>query len=62
MKPCPFCGGKGVIDSKLQDGCKPSMPEAYAYFVVCKSCAATGGWAKTEGNAVRFWNMREDDN
>jgi chromosome segregation ATPase len=30
------------------------------YFIRCKSCAAEGGWAKIEGNAVRLWNMREN--
>jgi len=55
LLPCPFCGGdRPYLSKTLRDG----EPDAYAHFVVCHSCACQGGWAKTEGNARRNWNMR----
>jgi len=61
-KKCPFCGGDTNIDKILRDGYEkyPDDPDAFAYVVRCISCAAEGGWAKTEGNAIRNWNMRSE--
>jgi hypothetical protein len=57
--PCPFCGGfQTTVEATLRDGCKPGDFEAYAYSVRCLSCAATGGWAKSEAGALRCWTMR----
>lgn len=58
LKPCPFCGGEGVMRCSNpythQDG-DYSRDE---YFVHCISCAAEGPWFKTETAAKRVWNMR----
>jgi Lar family restriction alleviation protein len=53
LKLCPFCGGEGVLDSKPHGG-----GGEHAHFVRCISCGCEGPWMKTEGNAIRFWNMR----
>jgi Lar family restriction alleviation protein len=60
MLLCPFCGGEPVIDKQLIDEGSTSSedPDAFAYFVVCRSCAAKGGWAKTAAAGNRLWNMR----
>lgn len=51
-RPCPFC-------SEARTELVPVADPRGAVFVVrCLSCAAEGGWAKTEGNAIRHWNMR----
>lgn len=34
-------------------------PDAWAHFVICRSCAAQGPWFKTPGNATRMWNTRK---
>ena len=62
LKLCPFCAGRGTIRYDLRDGYEtcPDDPDARAYYVCCHGCAATGGWAKCEGNAVRRWIMREE--
>ena len=60
LRPCPFCAGKGIYSKKLRDGCIDGEPEAYAYSIDCRSCACVGPWAKTQGNAVRGWNMRNE--
>ncbi len=64
MSPCPFCGGHPKVDKVLRDGyddCQDDQ-DAFAYFVMCHACACQGGWAKTQGNAKRNWNMRTMDN
>ena len=59
--PCPFCGGKGYMVKTLRAGYELWMddPDAYAYHVCCRSCAAEGPWAKSnEKSAFRQWNHR----
>ena len=56
--PCPFCGGRAELHKELRGGHAPDEAEAHAYFYVCDSCAAVGGWGKSEGTARRMWNMR----
>lgn len=58
LKNCPFCGGKPKPDKELITGRKDGDIDAWAYYVRCISCACQGPWFKTEGNAIRFWNMR----
>ena len=62
LSACPFCGGWGRQSKVLRDGYDKWKDdpegEAWAHFVVCNSCSAQGGWAKTPGNAVRLWNAR----
>jgi len=57
---CPFCGGNPHLTSVLRDGYADYQddPDARAYFYVCHSCAAEGGWGKSKGTALRCWNMR----
>lgn len=57
---CPFCGGEALKDNSLRDGCNDGEPDARAYWITCRFCAATGGWAKSEGGAARCWNMRQE--
>ena len=57
---CPFCGGYAELHKQLRGGHTPDEPEAYAYFYSCASCACAGGWGKSEGTALRLWNMRPE--
>lgn len=50
---CPFCGGKPTLSTITADNGETH------YNIRCLSCAAEGGWAKTPGNATRWWNMRQ---
>lgn len=54
LPACPFCGGMGDLRDTHHGG------EERAYYIVCISCACQGPWAKTPGNAVRFWCMRTE--
>lgn len=58
LLPCPFCGGEGLPDKVLRGGCEDGEPDAWAYFVRCRSCASHGPWFKTVGLALRMWNDR----
>lgn len=58
LLPCPFCGGDGIPDKTLRKGRSIAEAEAFAHFIVCRSCATQGPWYKTPGNAARSWNMR----
>ncbi len=64
MLLCPFCGGHPLIEKVMRSGYEncPDDPDAYAYYVLCHACACQGGWAKSQGNAKRNWNMRTDNN
>lgn len=52
LKSCPFCGGEGALDGK------PHGDGETAHYVRCLSCGCEGPWMKTEGNAIRLWNLR----
>ena len=56
--PCPFCGGQPSLHVRPRDGHDPGAEGGRAYFYTCDSCAAVGGWGKSEGSALRLWNMR----
>lgn len=53
LKPCPFCGGKAVRMSFLDD--------VGTRYVGCKKCDAviSFGMCPTEGNLRKRWNKRE---
>lgn len=57
---CPFCDGDWILEKHLRDGYGENAddPDAFAYFVRCISCAAQGGWAKSENGAFHLWNLR----
>lgn len=58
---CPFCDGEGLPRKALRDGYAGDWendPDAYAYFIICRACACQGGWAKSEGSAIKLWNLR----
>lgn len=56
LKPCPFCGETrvGVVVRRQDYG------EAQ-YTIVCWSCAAEGGWSRSESGARRFWELRPEE-
>lgn len=59
MLPCPFCGGKALLDAdERYPGGNPAAPDALAYFARCRSCAAQGPWSKAATGALRGWNSR----
>ena len=60
LLPCPFCGGDPIRHRDLRDGYEnfKDDPDAWAHYVVCRSCASQGGWAKSVTGAARWWNMR----
>lgn len=48
LKPCPFCGGKAIID-----GCDDGQ-----WIVICKECATSIGYNETKQEAIDAWNWR----
>jgi hypothetical protein len=59
LAPCPFCGGEGWVSRTLRGGCLDGEPDAWAYSVHCRCCAAAGPWCKSsEHGAVVDWNRR----
>ena len=63
LKPCPFCGGAAYRERVVRKGYENDLndADAWAFFIARISCAAQGGWAKSESGAVRWWNMRTDE-
>jgi len=62
LKECPFCEGTPKKDKLLREGYEgqENDQDAWAYFIICKSCSAQGGWSKCEAGSIRLWNMREE--
>lgn len=60
LLPCPFCGGEPYFEKALRDGYESYQDDqdAWAHWVTCTSCAATGPWVKSQRGAARWWNMR----
>ena len=48
LKPCPFCGGRAIID-----GCDETL-----WIVICKECNASIGYKETKQDAIDAWNWR----
>lgn len=48
LKPCPFCGGKAIID-----GCDDTL-----WITICKKCNASIGYKETKQDAIDAWNRR----
>lgn len=53
LKPCPFCGMKGLRLSRKSVYGKPQ------YFVTCHRCHVTMTWYREE-DVVTVWNRRVD--
>ena len=55
LKPCPFCGGEGVLQEHVFHGYSST------YGVVCFDCCAETKQFFTDKNvAIRAWNRRAE--
>ena len=56
LKPCPFCGGVGDIESR------PSYSQAadtyFSYRGWCEQCGLGLAWHSYEAEAIAAWNTR----
>lgn len=62
LKPCPFCGGEGVIDthSFFSDKTKDFTDKTYG--VVCVECGSRSNqFYPTKKEARQMWNRRADN-
>ena len=55
LKPCPFCGGKGV--EILEDENKYLY---YRYMAQCQKCGANAKLGRTKEEARKAWNRRAE--
>lgn len=64
LKPCPFCGGKAIVDSEpvplyLRTKQDPDGEYApVAWWCVCEKCGAESTYQKSELKAIEAWNRR----
>ena len=56
MKPCQFCGYKGVAILAYENEYL-----YYRYFSQCQICGAGAKRANTKEDAVKEWNRRADN-
>ena len=67
LKPCPFCGGKAIVDSEpvplyLRTKQDPDGEYApVAWWCVCEECGAESAYQKTELKAIEALNQREGE-
>ena len=56
LKPCPFCGGEGVVQRREYKGYMET------FGVVCFDCCAeTRPFYNTEEEAIKAWNRRANN-
>lgn len=57
LKPCPFCGGEGVVIKSTFMGFKDDF-----FHCVCLDCNTENAKfkCKTETEAIEAWNRRDD--
>ena len=56
LKPCPFCGYKGV-----EIFADDNEYLYYRYFSQCQKCGASAKRGHTKEDAVKAWNRRVND-
>lgn len=67
LKPCPFCGGKAIVDSEpvpLYLRTEQNLDGEYApvaWWCVCEECGAESAYQKSELKAIEAWNRRADN-
>lgn len=57
---CPFCASRNLFLMRRNHFAQghPSNPNPWEYAVLCVSCSGQGGWAITEPDAIKRWNLR----
>ena len=67
LKPCPFCGGKAIVDSEpvplyLRTKQDPDGEYApVAWWCVCEECGEESAYQTTELKAIEAWNRSEGE-
>lgn len=63
LKPCPFCGGKAMIQTFVSN----SIPRYATAICYCEKCNASGKWFEDVNHdgtfiykAIEAWNRRID--
>ena len=63
LKPCPFCGSKGIAPHLSRERDTPDM--AWQYQVVCDfnlgGCGCSGSFSDNPKKAIEAWNRRAND-
>lgn len=57
LKPCPFCGGKAMIDYGFSSSLNASGVFAYVF---CEQCRVSGSRHTSEEQAKKAWNTRHE--
>ena len=61
LKPCPFCGGEAVLDTRKT---VTTHIEYENYRAGCHNCGIMTEWlalAEGKANVILTWNRRADD-
>lgn len=55
LKPCPFCGGEGRINTRTFSDADADVGNSY---IECIECGVETPWRLTESEAIAAWNRR----
>lgn len=58
LKPCPFCGGNGIICATPWDFDRKRPMKKHKYIVECSECLAQTDEYATRERAVEAWEKR----
>lgn len=62
LKPCPFCGSKGITTHLSRE--RSSSEFSWEYQIVCDcnlgGCGGSGRYSQNPQEAIEAWNRRAD--
>ena len=59
LRPCPFCGGKGKMESVIHDDLPTNGFDTF--WIACEDCDAQTTGCESEEQAAYRWNMRNGE-
>jgi len=60
LNPCPFCGGKVIIESKSRNADDHGFRWEHLTIFTCKNCGGKTSFDESKDSAISKWNKRNN--